>query len=104
MSKIAITTSIEMFNYGRTVIAQARREIVEKLIKAAAQEIKEKSNGKHQAQIKYLPGGAMVVEPITADDPTGQKVLQVEQETKAYAKAAAMLSDKVQTLGIINKD
>jgi len=103
MAKIQIQTAIEMFNLGNIFIAQTKEKIVTKLAQSAVQNIQKESNGKHQANLRYKPGGFQIVEPKTAEDPTGEKAQETERQTKAYKKTYDLLSDETIVAGIVRR-
>lgn len=101
--RVQIKTAVEMFELGRGVIAQARREILTKIALNAQKQIKARSANNHVADLRAEPNVVVIGEPYSAKDPDGSKALDVERRTKAYQLTRQSLSDKKTVVNLVNQ-
>jgi hypothetical protein len=92
----------EIFEAGRRVIEQAKKDILSTVAKKAASRINEISGGQLSPEIRETEVGVSILLPVSANTPEGQKLMAVEKKTKAFETALQELQSSDAIAKLVN--
>lgn len=97
---IQIRSAKDLNRLVRAKLGEVKKDVVFKIANASRAHIKSAS-AEMNAQVKYKQNGFIIGEKFTKKDPTGEKLLELERETKAYSSLHKKLSDNIEIEKII---
>lgn len=102
--KTEIKSATALRSFGTQFLQQIRGRMVKVIVKDAERQILEKSRGQFKPKVDTRNNGATLSVPADVNDPNNQKILNIENQTKAVKGAHENLSNKAYVASLLNRE